>query len=64
MPTTDPTCSIRIRGVTKRFGPQVAMGGLDLDIPRGSLCGLLGPNGAGKSTTIRMIMSIIHPDEG
>jgi ABC-2 type transport system ATP-binding protein len=64
VPTTDPTCSIRIRGVTKRFGPQVAMGGLDLDIPRGSLCGLLGPNGAGKSTTIRMIMSIIHPDEG
>ena len=64
MTTNDPRCSIRIRGVTKRFGSHVAMGGLDLDIERGSLCGLLGPNGAGKSTTIRMIMSIIHPDEG
>ena len=64
MPTEESRCSIRIRGVTKRFGQHVAMGGLDLDIERGSLCGLLGPNGAGKSTTIRMIMSIIHPDEG
>ncbi|MGH7536089.1 MAG: ABC transporter ATP-binding protein, partial [Gemmatimonadales bacterium] len=37
---------------------------LDLDVPRGSLCGFLGPNGAGKTTTIRMIMSIIYPDAG
>ncbi len=62
--SSDDSTSIRIQGVSKRFGGHLAIGGLDLEIPRGSLCGLLGPNGAGKSTTIRMIMSIIHPDEG
>ncbi len=56
--------AIRIVNVTKRFGRTVAVDGLDLVVPRGTLCGFLGPNGAGKSTTIRMIMSIIYPDSG
>jgi ABC-2 type transport system ATP-binding protein len=56
--------AIRMRGVEKRFGSVHAVRELDLDVPRGSLCGFLGPNGAGKSTTIRMIMSIIYPDAG
>jgi len=56
--------AISIRGVHKRFGSTHAVRGLDLAVPAGSLCGFLGPNGAGKSTTIRMIMSIIYPDEG
>ncbi len=56
--------AIRISGVTKRFGQTKAVDHLDLVVPRGALCGFLGPNGAGKSTTIRMIMSIIYPDEG
>ena len=56
--------AIRIREVNKRFGSTHAVRDLDLDVPTGSLCGFLGPNGAGKSTTIRMIMSIIHPDSG
>lgn len=64
MTTPHDESSIRIRNVLKRFGATVAVDHLDLEIPRGSLCGVLGPNGAGKSTTIRMIMSIIHPDEG
>ncbi len=51
-------------GVTKRFGDKVAVRDLNLVVPTGSLCGFLGPNGAGKSTTIRMILSIIYPDEG
>jgi ABC-2 type transport system ATP-binding protein len=50
--------------VSKNFGATQAVRALDLDVPRGSLCGFLGPNGAGKSTTIRMIMSIIYPDTG
>jgi len=58
------TPAIRIEGVRKQFRETVAVRDLDLLIPRGSLCGFLGPNGAGKSTTIRMIMSIIHPDDG
>ena len=59
-----PETSISIRGVSKNFGATQAVRALDLDVPRGSLCGFLGPNGAGKSTTIRMIMSIIYPDTG
>ena len=55
---------IRISGVNKKFGETHAVRDLDLEVPKGSLCGFLGPNGAGKSTTIRMIMSIIYPDSG
>lgn len=50
--------------MSKTFGSTQAVRNLDLNVPRGSLCGFLGPNGAGKSTTIRMIMSIIYPDSG
>ncbi len=56
--------AIEIRGLTKAFGPKVAVNNLDLTVPQGSLCGFIGPNGAGKTTTIRMIMSIIFPDSG
>src|ERR1043165_1722383 len=56
--------AIVIRGLTKTFGPKVAVQNLDLSVPQGSLCGFIGPNGAGKTTTIRMIMSIIFPDSG
>jgi ABC-2 type transport system ATP-binding protein len=56
--------AIRIRGVTKTFGPKVAVNNLDLTIPEGGIYGFIGPNGAGKTTTIRMIMSIYFPDQG
>lgn len=56
--------AIEIQGVTKSFGPKLAVNNLDLVIPQGSLYGFIGPNGAGKTTTIRMIMSIIFPDSG
>jgi ABC-2 type transport system ATP-binding protein len=56
--------AISIRGVTKTFGPKVAVSNLDLRIPIGGIHGFIGPNGAGKTTTIRMIMSIIFPDRG
>ena len=55
---------IELESVGKRFGQTQAVEDLSLRIPMGSLCGFLGPNGAGKSTTIRMIMSIIRPDQG
>lgn len=56
--------AVRLAGVRKTFGPKVAVEGMDLSIPEGSLCGFIGPNGAGKTTTIRMIMSILFPDSG
>jgi ABC-2 type transport system ATP-binding protein len=56
--------AIELAGVTKSFGPKVAVQELDLVIREGGLYGLIGPNGAGKTTTIRMIMSILFPDSG
>lgn len=56
--------AISISGVTKTFGPKVAVKNLDLVVPRGSLYGFIGPNGAGKTTTLRMVMSILFPDQG
>ena len=43
---------------------KVAVNGLSFDAYRGEIFGLLGPNGAGKTTTLRMISTLIHPDEG
>jgi ABC-2 type transport system ATP-binding protein len=53
-----------MQGVRKTFGEKVAVEGIDLTIPTGSIYGFIGPNGAGKTTTIRMIMSILFPDHG
>lgn len=59
-----PDLAIDIRNVVKRYDQHVAVRGLTLQVPRGTVYGLLGPNGAGKTTTIRMILSIIAPDSG
>jgi lipooligosaccharide transport system ATP-binding protein len=56
--------AIELRGVVKRFGPIVAVDGLDLDVPEGICLGLLGPNGAGKSTTMRLLTGQALPDSG
>lgn len=50
--------------VTKRFGKKTAVAELDLHIPPGELFAFLGPNGAGKTTTIRMLVSLLRPNEG
>jgi ABC-2 type transport system ATP-binding protein len=51
-------------GLTKRFGPTVAVDNLTLSVPAGEVFGFLGPNGAGKSTTIRMLLGLIRPSSG
>ncbi len=56
--------AILIKDVVKRYASHVAVEGLSLNVPKGSVYGLLGPNGAGKTTTIRMILNIIAPDQG
>jgi ABC-2 type transport system ATP-binding protein len=55
---------VAIRGVTKRYGPLVAVDGIDLGIRRGEIFGLLGPNGAGKTTLISMIAGLLRPTSG
>ena len=60
----DPGAAIRTRGLTKRFGSQAAVGGIDLDVPRGAVYGFLGPNGSGKTTTIRMLLGLVRATAG
>lgn len=55
---------IEIRGLAKSYGPRLAVGGIDLVVPRGRIFGLLGHNGAGKSTTIGCLLGHLFPDRG
>lgn len=53
-----------VRGVTKRFGRQVALDNVNIDIQEGSVLGLVGSNGAGKSTLMRCLAGALKPDQG
>ena len=55
---------IEATGLVKRYGEVVALDGLDLEVPEGSVLGLLGPNGAGKTTAVRILTTLLVPDEG
>ena len=56
--------AVSTRGLTKRFGRQVAVDSVDLAVPGGSVYGFLGPNGSGKTTTIRMLLGLVRPSAG
>jgi ABC-2 type transport system ATP-binding protein len=56
--------AIATHGLTKRFGRQTAVDGIDLAVPRGAVYGFLGPNGSGKTTTIRMLLGLVRPTAG
>ncbi|MFE1365477.1 ATP-binding cassette domain-containing protein [Streptomyces anulatus] len=51
-------------GLYKSFGETRALQGLDLSVPRGTVCGVLGPNGAGKTTAVRILATLSDPDAG
>ncbi len=55
---------ISATGLVKRYKDVVALGGLDLSVPEGKVLALLGPNGAGKTTAVRILATLIKPDEG
>ena len=55
---------IEAQGLTKRYKDVVALDGVDLAVPRGTVLGLLGPNGAGKTTTVRVLTTLLRPDGG
>ena len=55
---------IEANGLTKRFGKVEALAGLDLEVDSGQVVALLGPNGAGKTTFVRMVATLLRPDEG
>lgn len=56
--------AIRIEGLRKRYGPVVALDGLSLEVPCGTVFGFLGPNGAGKTTTLRILVGLARPTAG
>ena len=56
--------AVRTVGLTKRFGRQTVVAGIDLAVPSGAVYGFLGPNGSGKTTTIRMLLGLIGPSAG
>ena len=55
---------LALQGLRKRYGAQVALDGLSLEVRRGEIFGLLGPNGAGKTTTVGLAIGLLAPDEG
>jgi len=56
--------AVRARGLRKSFGAVRALDGVDLEVERGTVLGLLGPNGAGKTTTVRVLTTLLRPDDG
>ena len=55
---------IEVRGLTKRFGPVLAVDRLSFTVEAGEVVGFLGPNGAGKTTTLRMLLGLVRPGAG
>jgi ABC-2 type transport system ATP-binding protein len=56
--------AISVSGLSKSFGKVRALDGVDLEAAPGSVLGLLGPNGAGKTTAVRVLTTLLPPDEG
>lgn len=56
--------AIVVEGLHKRYGAKRALDGLDLIVRRGAVHGVLGPNGAGKTTAVRILSTLLRPDEG
>jgi oleandomycin transport system ATP-binding protein len=55
---------IEATGLKKRFGTTQALAGVDLGAREGTVLGVLGPNGAGKTTAVRVLATLLQPDEG
>ncbi len=59
-----PPPVLRVSGLTKAYGPVVAVDGISFEVQPHEIVGLLGPNGAGKTTTINMVLGILEPTAG
>ena len=59
-----PAAIAALRGVERRFDDVVALIGVDLEVPRGSIVGVIGPSGAGKTTAVRLLTGALRPTSG
>src|SRR6201986_3398756 len=64
MMTDMSTSAISVSGLRKAYGDKVVLGGIDLDVPAGTVFSLLGPNGAGKTTTVNVLTTLLKADGG
>jgi ABC-2 type transport system ATP-binding protein len=58
------TSAIAVSGLRKAYGDKTVLGGIDLDVPAGTVFSLLGPNGAGKTTTVNVLTTLMKADGG
>jgi oleandomycin transport system ATP-binding protein len=63
MSTTNQV-AISAEGLVKKYGSTIALDGVDLSVPTGTVLGVLGPNGAGKTTAVRILGTLLRPDAG
>lgn len=64
MSQNDPSITVQVVNLTKKFGAFTAVDDLTFEVGKGEIYGFLGPNGAGKSTTIRMLSGLLTPTSG
>ncbi|BAW06113.1 daunorubicin resistance protein DrrA family ABC transporter ATP-binding protein [Nocardia seriolae] len=64
MATSGPALAIEVGGLSKSFGDQPVLRGIDVSVPAGTVFALLGPNGAGKTTVVRILTTLNRPDGG
>ncbi|ABE37094.1 polyamine ABC transporter, ATP-binding family protein [Paraburkholderia xenovorans LB400] len=59
-----PIADLTLMGLTRTYGEQAVVSGIDLEVPQGALLSLLGPSGCGKTTLLRMIAGLLEPSSG
>ena len=64
MPSTNGNLAIETTDLRKTYGSEIALDGVSLSIPTGTVYGFLGPNGAGKTTTMRLLTGLSTPTSG
>jgi len=55
---------LTLEGITKYFGSQRVLTGINLELKRGEILGLVGPNGSGKSTLLKIVLGLVYQTEG